>query len=58
MSLSVASERGEMDEKISDLFQEWVSAFDALQVASGDGAINKAHSRLSKIEAQIARRWF
>ena len=40
-----------MDEKISDLFQEWLSAFDAAQVAS---ATARAHSRLSEIETQIA----
>jgi hypothetical protein len=43
-----------MDEKISDLFREWLTAFDALQVASGEEAINMAQSRLSKIETQIA----
>jgi hypothetical protein len=43
-----------MDEKISDLFQEWLSAFDAVQVASGEEAIARAHSRLSEIETQIA----
>ena len=45
---------GDMDEKISDLFQEWLSAFDAVQVASGEEAIARAHSRLSEIETQIA----
>jgi hypothetical protein len=43
-----------MDEKISDLFQEWLSAFGAVQVASGEEAIARAHSRLSEIETQIA----
>ena len=43
-----------MDEKISDLFQEWLSAFGAVQVASGEEAIARAHSRLSEIEKQIA----
>ena len=43
-----------MDEKISDIFQEWMSAFDAVQVASGEEAITRAHSRLSEIETQIA----
>ena len=42
-----------MDEKISSLFQEWLSAFDAV-VASGDEATARAHTRLSEIEAQIA----
>ena len=43
-----------MDEKISSLFQEWLSAFDAVQVDSGEQAITRAHSRLSEIETQIA----
>jgi hypothetical protein len=43
-----------MDEKISKLFQEWLSAFDALQVASGEEAITRAQSRLSEMETQIA----
>ena len=43
-----------MDEKISSLFQEWLSAFDAVQVASGEQAITRANSRLSEIETQIA----
>ena len=43
-----------MNEKISSLFQEWLSAFDAVQVASGEEAITRAHSRLSEIETQIA----
>jgi hypothetical protein len=43
-----------MDETISSLFQEWLSVFDALQVASGEEAITRAQSRLSEIETQIA----
>jgi len=43
-----------MDEKISSLFQEWLSAFDAVQVASGEEATTSAHIRLSEIETQIA----
>jgi hypothetical protein len=43
-----------MDETISTLFQEWLSAFDAVQVASGEEAIKKAQSSLSEIETQIA----
>ncbi len=42
-----------MDEKISSLFQEWLSAFDAVQVATGEEATS-AHTRLSEIETQIA----
>ena len=43
-----------MDEKISSLFQEWLSAFDAVQVATGEEATTSAHIRLSEIETQIA----
>ena len=43
-----------MVEKISDVFQEWLSAFDAVQVASGEEAVARAHSRLSEIETQLA----
>jgi hypothetical protein len=43
-----------MDEKISNLFEEWLSAFDAVQFASKEEAIRRAHSRLSEIETQIA----
>jgi hypothetical protein len=43
-----------MDEKISNLFQEWLSAFDAVQVASGEVAVVKAYSTLSDIEARLA----
>jgi hypothetical protein len=43
-----------MENKISNLFEEWLSAFDALQVASGEGAITRAQSRLSEIETEIA----
>jgi hypothetical protein len=43
-----------MDKKISSLFQEWLSVFDALQVASGEEAITRAQSSLAGIETQIA----
>ena len=43
-----------MEEKISSLFQDWLSAFEALQVASGEDAIVKAHNALSDIEARLA----
>ena len=42
-----------MDENISSLFQKWLSAFDAVQVATGEAAIS-AQITLSEIEAQIA----
>jgi hypothetical protein len=43
-----------MDEKITNLFQEWLSAFEAVQVASGDETIAKAQNRLSEIEERLA----
>jgi hypothetical protein len=43
-----------MDEKISSLFQEWLSVFAAVQVAFGEEAITRTESRLSEIETQIA----
>lgn len=43
-----------MDEKISGLFQDWLSAFEAVQVASGEQAITKAHNALSDIETRLA----
>jgi hypothetical protein len=42
-----------MDEKISNLFDAWLSAFDAVQLASGVEAITSAQSRLSEIETKI-----
>jgi hypothetical protein len=44
----------EMDEKISGLFQEWLSAFQTVQVASGEEAIAKAQNSLSEIEERLA----
>jgi hypothetical protein len=43
-----------MDEKISSLFQEWLSAFEAVQVASGEEATTRLLTWLSEIEMQIA----
>ncbi len=43
-----------MDEKISGLFQDWLSAFEAVQVASGEDAIVTAQTALSDIEARLA----
>ena len=43
-----------MDEKISNLFEEWLSAFDAVQFASGEEAIRSAQNNLSEIETQLA----
>jgi hypothetical protein len=42
-----------MDEKISNLFEEWLSAFDAVQLASGGEALTRAQKSLSEIEMQI-----
>ena len=43
-----------MDEKISGVFQEWLSAFEAAQVASGEEALAKAHKALSDSETRLA----
>ncbi len=43
-----------MDEKISSLFQQWLSAFEAVQVASGEAAIVKAQTAISDIETELA----
>ena len=43
-----------MNEKIPNLFEEWLSAFDAVQFASGEEAIRSAQNNLSEIETQIA----
>ena len=43
-----------MDEKISGLFQDWLAAFEAVQVASGEDAIVKAQNALFDIEARLA----
>ena len=43
-----------MDEKISNLFEEWLSAFDAVQFTSGEEAITRAQNSLSEIETQLA----
>ncbi|MGD9502587.1 MAG: hypothetical protein AB7V40_08880 [Methyloceanibacter sp.] len=42
-----------MDEKISDLFQRWLATFEAMQVASDEAAVAKAHETLGDIEAQL-----
>ena len=44
---------GNTDEKISSLFQDWLSAFQAVQVATSEDAIVKAHNALSNIEERI-----
>ena len=42
-----------MDEKISDLFRQWLAAFEAMQVASSEAAVAKAHVTLGDIEARL-----
>jgi hypothetical protein len=44
---------GDMDKKISDLFRQWLAAFEAMQVASDETAAAKAHRALSDIEARL-----
>jgi hypothetical protein len=43
-----------MDEKLSGLFQEWLSAFEALQAASSDEEVAKMQNALSEFESRIA----
>jgi hypothetical protein len=43
-----------MQDKIAKLFEEWLSAFEAEQTASGEEAIAEAHSKLSEIEDRLA----
>ncbi len=43
-----------MDEKISGLFQQWLSEFDAMQVTTDEAALAKAHDALSEIESRLA----
>ena len=45
---------GTMDEKISGLFEDWLAAFEDVQVASGEEAIVTAQTRLSDIETRLA----
>ena len=45
---------GRADEKISSLFQDWLLAFQAVQVATSEDAIVKAHIALSSIEERLA----
>ena len=43
-----------MDEKISGLFEDWLAAFEAVQVASGENAIVTAQTALADIEERLA----
>ena len=42
-----------MDKKLSDLFQQWLAAFEAMQVASSEADVAKAHLTLGEIEAKM-----
>jgi hypothetical protein len=42
-----------MDEKITDLFQQWLLAVEAMQVAANETAAVKAHRALADIEAKL-----
>jgi hypothetical protein len=44
---------GEMDKKLSDLFKQWLAAFEAMQVASSEADVAKAHRTLGEIEAKM-----
>jgi hypothetical protein len=46
--------RGAMQDKIAKLFEEWLSAFEAVQVAGNEEAIAQAHGKLSEIEDRLA----
>jgi hypothetical protein len=37
------------------LFQDWLSAFEAVQVVSGEESVVRAHATLSSIEMRIAQ---
>jgi hypothetical protein len=43
-----------MDEKLSGLFQQWLSAFEAVQAAASNEEIEKAHTALAEIESCVA----
>jgi hypothetical protein len=43
-----------MDEKISNLFQQWLATFEAMQTASDEGTALKDHTALAEIEARMA----
>jgi hypothetical protein len=42
-----------MDKKLADLFQQWLAAFEAMLVASGEADVVKAHRTLGEIEAKM-----
>jgi hypothetical protein len=42
-----------MDKKLSDLFQQWLAAFEAMQVTSSEADVANSHRTLGEIEAKI-----
>jgi hypothetical protein len=42
-----------MDKKLSDLFKQWLAAFEAMQVASSEADVAKANRTLGEIEAKM-----
>ena len=40
-------------DRLSDLFQQWLAAFQAMQVASSEADVAKAHRTLGEIEAKM-----
>jgi hypothetical protein len=44
---------GEMDKKISDLFKQWLAAFEAMQSASSEAEAAKAQAALGDIETKM-----
>lgn len=42
-----------MDQKISDLFQQWLAAFEAMQATTDETEAAKAHKALGEIEARL-----
>jgi hypothetical protein len=43
-----------MDEKLSDLFIQWLKAFEAVQNATSEDDVVAAHKDLTEVEARIA----
>jgi hypothetical protein len=42
-----------MDKTLSDLFKQWLAAFEAMRVASSEADVAKAHRTLCEIEAKM-----
>jgi hypothetical protein len=43
-----------MEDEIVKLFEEWLSAFEAVQVAGNEQAVSQARDKLSEIEDRLA----